>query len=115
MTPTYEDLQAQLIDWLRPQRAGILKVTNVKLDDELSKKCESIIPATPNLLLSVAISNPKLRQINFEGSTDILDIISDNIYRQLYLFGLEWIRVAKQQAEIQQEFGGYLEENNGTV
>ena len=102
MTPTYEDLQDELLEWLRPLRSTVLGIDKVQFDTDLGKKCESILPSDPVLLLGVAMSNPKLRMINFEGSRDVVDVIGDNIYRQLYLFGWEWLR----QTEFDQTMEG---------
>jgi hypothetical protein len=91
MSPTYEDLQDQLIEWLRPMRFTILDVTREDFESSMTKQIEAIIPKERSLLLIVALSNPSLcNSADAEAYIDATDIISDSIYRNLYKFAWQW-------------------------
>ena len=100
MSPTYEDLQDQLIEWLRPMRSTILNVTRQDFDESATRQIEKIIPKERSHLLIVALSNPSLcNNANAEPYIDATDVISDSIYRNLYKFAWEWYRETKKDME----------------
>ena len=106
MKPQFEDLQDNLIEWLRPMRARILTISEDEFEHMLEPELDRITPHDPGFCLIVALDNPVLRQIKLnEGYFDVADIIRDNIYSSLYKFAWQWYR----------EIRADMEQINGTV
>ena len=100
MSPTYDELQDQLIDWLRPMRSTITDLSPDEFDKSLVKKIEVIIPDDRALRLIVALSNLSLCITNEdEPYMDATDIIGDSIYRNLYGFAWQWYKETKKDME----------------